>query len=78
MDTSLAPVVADIFMNDMEIGLCEWQRYIDNTFVLIEPTPNVADVLSILNDFYLLIKFTKEIDHKSVTFFSRCQSHSII
>jgi hypothetical protein len=52
MDASLAPVVVDNFMNNMEIGLWEWQRYIDNTFVLIEPTTNVAYVLSILNNFY--------------------------
>ena len=53
MGAPLAPVVADIFMAHMEtslmdefmeIGVCEWHRYVDDTFVLIEPTTNVVDV----------------------------------
>jgi hypothetical protein len=71
MGAPLAPVVADIFMAHMEtslmdqlmeIGVCEWHRYVDDTFVLIEPTTNVVDVLSILNSFHPSIKFTYEVE----------------
>jgi hypothetical protein len=71
MGAPLAPVVADIFMAHMEtslmdqlmeIGVCEWHRYVDDTFVLIEPTTNVVDVLNILNNFHPSIKFTYEVE----------------
>jgi hypothetical protein len=44
MGASLAPVIADIFMAHMEttlmdelkrIGVCEWHRYVDDTFVCL-------------------------------------------
>ena len=71
MGAPLAPVVADIFMAHMETslmdqlmesGVCEWHRYVDDTFVLIEPTTNVVDVLNILNSFHPSIKFTYEVE----------------
>ena len=71
MGAPLAPVVADIFMAHMEtslmdelmkIGVCEWHRYVDDTFVLIEPTTNVVDVLNILNSFHPSIQFTYEVE----------------
>ena len=71
MGAPLAPVVADIFMAHMETslmdqlmesGVCEWHRYVDDTFVLIEPTTNVVDVLNILNNFHPSIKFTYEVE----------------
>jgi hypothetical protein len=67
MGAPLAPVVAHIFMAHletslmnqlMETGVCEWHRYVDGTFVLIEPETNVVDVLNILNNFHWSIKFT--------------------
>jgi hypothetical protein len=67
MSASLAPVVADIVMAHMEttfmdrlieIGVCEWRRYVDDTFVLIELTTNVSDVLHILNNFHPSTKLT--------------------
>jgi hypothetical protein len=66
MGAPLASVIADIFMVHMETSLmdqlmetwvCEWHRYIDGIFVLIEPTTNGADVLNILNNFHSSIKF---------------------
>jgi hypothetical protein len=44
----------------IETGVCEWHRYVDDIFVLIEPTINVVDVLNILNNFHSSIKFTSE------------------
>jgi hypothetical protein len=71
MGVPLAPVIADIFMAHMEttlmdrlmeIGVCEWHKYVDDTFVLIEPTTNVTDVPHILNNFHPSIKFTYDIE----------------
>ena len=71
MGAPLAPVVADIFMAHlktsltirlMKIGVCEWHRYIDDTFVLIEPTSNVVDFSTIPNNFHQSIQFTYEIE----------------
>ncbi|CAF1663857.1 unnamed protein product [Adineta ricciae] len=71
MGAPLAPVIADIFMAHLETtlmdqlkqsGVCEWHRYVDDTFVLLEPTTNVADVLTILNNFHASIKFTYELE----------------
>jgi hypothetical protein len=64
-------VIADIFMAYMEttlmdrlmdIGVCEWHRYVDDTFVLIEPSTNITDALHILNNFHPSIKFTYEVE----------------
>ena len=69
MGAPLAPVIADIFMahfekslmNDLErVGVCDWYRYVDDTFVLLRPNTNIDDVLNILNDFHPSIKFTHE------------------
>jgi hypothetical protein len=69
MGAPLAPVIADIFMAHMEnslmeqlekIGVCEWHRYVDDTFVLLEPGTNIDDVLHVLNEFQPSIKFTHE------------------
>ncbi|CAF1508570.1 unnamed protein product [Adineta steineri] len=73
MGAPLAPVIADIFMSHLEVslmdrliesGVCEWYRYVDDTFILMEPTAEVDDVLAILNSFHPSITFTKapEID----------------
>jgi hypothetical protein len=62
MCASLTPVIADIFMAHietilmdrlMDMGVCEWHRYVDDTFVLIELTTNVFDVLHILKNYPL-------------------------
>jgi hypothetical protein len=64
-------VIADFFMAHlktilrdrlMTIGVCEWHRYVYDTFVLIERTTNVSDVLHILNNFQSSIKFTYEVE----------------
>lgn len=71
MGAPLAPVIADIFMVHLETtlmdklmqaGVYEWHRYVDDTFVLIDPNTKVEDILSILNEFHLSIKFTHKIE----------------
>ncbi|CAF3497645.1 unnamed protein product [Rotaria sp. Silwood1] len=72
MGAPLAPVIADIFMIRLEttltdkltqLGICEWYRYVDDTFVLINKDANVDNILSILNDFHSSIKFTRKIEN---------------
>ena len=47
MGAPLAPIIADVFMAELETtlmdrleqkGVREWHRYVDDTFVLVEPT----------------------------------------
>jgi len=69
MGAPLAPIIADIFMSHLEqtlmdqlrqSGVCEWYRYVDDTFVLLKPTTTVQDILKILNSFRSSIQFTHE------------------
>ena len=69
MGAPLAPVIADIFMAHLEnslmdklkqIGVQEWFRYVDDTFVLLNPNTSIDNVLNILNEFHPSIKFTHE------------------
>jgi hypothetical protein len=70
MGAPLAPVIADIFMSHLEetlmdrlvqSGVHEWFRYVDDTFILLEPTTKIEDVLNILNSFHPSISFTREV-----------------
>lgn len=69
MRAPLAPVIADIFMSHLESslmesleqkGVCEWYRYVDDTFVLLKPDTKIEDVLNLLNNFHPSIQFTHE------------------
>ncbi|CAF1282043.1 unnamed protein product [Rotaria sordida] len=71
MGAPLASVIADIFMTYLEItlmdkltqlGVCEWYRYVDDTFVFINKDANVDNLLSIVNEFHPSIKFTRKIE----------------
>ena len=71
MEVPLAPIIADVFMAELETtlmdrleqkGVREWHRYVDDTFVLVEPDTNVQEVLDILNSFHPSIKFTFEVE----------------
>ena len=71
MGAPLAPVIADIFMAhpetslmaDLErVGVCEWHRHVDDTFVLLQPNTNIDDVLAVLNGFHPSIQFTHEVE----------------
>jgi hypothetical protein len=69
MGAPLAPIIADIFMSHLEetlmdrlkqSGVCEWYRYVDDTFVLVEPTTKEETILKILNNFHPSINFTHQ------------------
>ncbi|CAF1524828.1 unnamed protein product [Adineta steineri] len=69
MGAPLAPIIADIFMSHLEetlmdqlkqSGVHEWYRFVDDTFVLIEPKTKVEDLLKILNSFHPSISFTHQ------------------
>ena len=71
MEAPLAPIIADVFIAELETtlmdrlerrGVREWHRYVDDTFVLVEPDTNIQDVLDNLNGFYPSIKFTHEVE----------------
>ena len=71
MGAPLAPIIADIFMSHLEEtlmdrlkqnGICEWHRYVDDTFVLVEPTTKIENVLEILNNFHPSISFTRQLE----------------
>ena len=78
MGPPLAPVIADIFMAHLEttlmdklteLGVCEWHRYVDDTFVLVHPTAKVSEILDVLNQFHPSIKFTHEVEeNQSIPF----------
>ena len=71
MGASLAPIIADIFMSHLketlmdrlrQNGVCQWYRYVDDTFVIIEPTTKIENLLEILNNFHQSIKFTYQLE----------------
>ncbi|CAF4524581.1 unnamed protein product [Rotaria socialis] len=43
-------------------GVCEWHRYVDDTFVLVNSITFIDNILSILNNFHPSIKFTYKIE----------------
>ncbi|CAF2546841.1 unnamed protein product [Rotaria sp. Silwood2] len=47
----------------LQLGVCEWHRYVDDIFVLINPGVNVDNISSILNNFHLSINFTHKLEH---------------
>jgi hypothetical protein len=73
MGAHLAPLIADVFMAHieisfvdrlMEMSVCEWHRYVDDTSVPIEHSANVSYVLHILNNFQLSIsRCLKSLEH---------------
>ena len=82
MGAPLAPMMADIFMVNLETtlmdrlmqqGVCEWYRYVDDTFVLVNSTIDVNNILAILNDFHASIKFTHKVERRINGNFSMCK-----
>ena len=69
MGSPLGPVFANIFMSELEETIIpqlndkleSWLRYVDDTFVLIDPN-EIDNVLARLNNFDPRIQFTKEIE----------------
>ena len=69
MGSPLAPILADIFMSDLEDKLIEqlgkagiqwYRRYVDDTFVLIKQDSDPEEIKRILNSHHPNIQFTSE------------------
>ena len=69
MGSPLGPLMADIFMVELETtlmpelkksGVIYWRRFVDDTFVLLKPDSDIISIQSILNSFPHSIKFTFE------------------
>ena len=56
----LSPWVLPLLYELKSIGVCEWHRYVYDTFVRDDPYTEVDDILSILKTFHSSIKFTHE------------------
>jgi hypothetical protein len=42
------------------MGIIHWKRYVDDTFVLVNPELNIEDILPTLCSFHPCVKFTHE------------------
>ena len=70
MGNPLGPVIANIFMVELETRLVptlneilpEWNRYVDDTLTFVKKG-KLDDVLNALNSFRNDIKFTHEVEH---------------
>jgi len=59
-------------------GVHEWFRYADDTFILLERTTKIEDVLNILNNFHPSISFTHEVEKDGCfSFLDVCDTRSI-
>jgi hypothetical protein len=72
MGSPLAPLFAEIFLQDFEkkhlpsiksMGVIHWKRYVDDTFVLVDPELNIKDILTTLCSFHPCVQFTHEEEH---------------
>ena len=72
MDSPLGPVLAGIFMVELETrviptvtdNISHWRRYLDDTFLFIKKG-YVGHVLARLNSFHENIQFTYELENQS-------------
>ena len=69
MGSPLGPIIANIFMHDFEnkhmknlceLGVKSWDRYVDDTFVILREESKAEIVLNYLNQQHKTIKFTME------------------
>ena len=69
MGSPLGPIIANIFMNDFEtkhmdklteLGVKSWDRFVDDTFTIINDKQNAESILNFLNEQHHTIKFTME------------------
>ena len=76
MGSPLGPVIANIFMTELEKELVPqlgdkmtvWLRYVDDTFTILKES-EIENVRNVLNSFHLKINFTHEIEiEKSLPF----------
>jgi hypothetical protein len=69
MGSPLAPLLAEIFLQDFEkkhlpsfrkMGIVYWKRYVDDTFVLLDPKVSAKDISTKLSQCHPALKFTVE------------------
>jgi hypothetical protein len=69
MGSPLAPLLAEIFLQDFEkkhlpsfkkMGIVYWKRYVDDTFVLLDPKVSTEDICNKLSQCHPALKFTVE------------------
>jgi hypothetical protein len=69
MGSPLAPLLAEIFLQDFEkkhlpsfkeMGIVYWKRYVDDTFVLLDPQVSADDICDKLSQCHPALKFTVE------------------
>ena len=74
MGSPLAPTLANIFMHHLEnkymaklkeLGVVEWLRYVDDTFVLINSKEKLEEIHRFLNNLHKSIKFTYETEKRN-------------
>lgn len=68
MGNPLSPILCDIYMHYFEVKLFEifqfpfYVRYVDDSFVLVDPHSDIGNILSIMNCIDSCIQFTFEIE----------------
>jgi hypothetical protein len=69
MGSPLAPLLAEIFLQNFErnhlpafreMGIIYWKRYVDDTFVLLDPEVSAKDICERLSQCHPSLKFTVE------------------
>ena len=69
MGSPLAPLLAEIFLQEFErkylssfedMGIMYWKRYVDDTFVLLNPKVSRKDVCDKLSKLHPSLQFTSE------------------
>jgi hypothetical protein len=84
MGAPIAPIISDIFMSHLETtlmeklkenGIYEWHRFVDDTFVLIDPNKDIQEILAILNNFHESIQFTYEVEANDMLSFLDVKVH---
>ncbi|CAF3597166.1 unnamed protein product [Rotaria socialis] len=73
MGSPLAPLLAEIFLQEFErkylpsfedMGIIYWKRYVDDTFVLLNPNFSRKDVCANLSKLHPSLQFTSEEENK--------------
>ncbi|CAF5036418.1 unnamed protein product [Rotaria magnacalcarata] len=72
MGSSLAPLLAQIFLQEFEtksaalfaeLGIIYWKRYVDDTFVLVNSTHSTKAICAELSKCHPFLQFTSEEEH---------------
>ncbi|CAF3951738.1 unnamed protein product [Rotaria sp. Silwood1] len=75
MGSPLAPLLAEIFLQDFEKkhlpsfkekGIVYWKRYVDDTFVLLDPKVSAKEIAAQLSQCHPSLKFTCEEEYTTI------------